>query len=91
MALSRKGFFLASASVLFLSVIVVQGDSVESSTPHGVKNSFRLPENIRPLHYKLDIITHLDENNEFKFSGRVWIDVSTDKIFDCDTNRDQWN
>lgn len=34
---------------------------------------YRLPDNIVPTHYILEIITDLDE---FNFEGKVWIKVS---------------
>lgn len=39
-------------------------------------NVFRLPENVHPLHYKLRIVTHLGDEEGFKFTGKVSIKVS---------------
>lgn len=35
---------------------------------------YRLPDTIKPVHYIVDIITNLEENN-FNFFGKVWIKV----------------
>lgn len=37
---------------------------------------YRLPQTVHPEHYKLEVITHLNDTNDgFRFSGRVWIKV----------------
>lgn len=51
-----------------------------SASPSPKENnqlSYRLPENLYPEYYKLEIITNLaDYNDNFTFEGRVWIQVS---------------
>lgn len=44
-------------------------------------NVFRLPQNVHPLHYKLRIVTHLDDEEGFKFTGKVWIKVSRNDYY----------
>lgn len=52
-----------------------------SSTPIGALNimdrpsAFRLPTFIRPEFYKLEVITHLGDDDGYAFSGKVWIKV----------------
>lgn len=41
-----------------------------------VVNGYRLPNSVRPKHYKLEVITYLGEKDNFDFDGKVWIDVS---------------
>jgi len=36
-------------------------------------NAYRLPTSVRPEHYKLEIVTHLE--NDDGFTGRVWMKV----------------
>lgn len=39
---------------------------------------YRLPQTVHPEHYKLEVITHLNDTNDgFRFSGRVWIKVGS--------------
>lgn len=39
--------------------------------------AYRLPKEVLPNHYDLEIITNLaDDNNNYDFNGKVWIDVS---------------
>ncbi len=38
-------------------------------------NSYRLPTSVRPEHYKLEVITHLGDDDGYEFSGKVWIKV----------------
>lgn len=41
-------------------------------------HSFRLPETFVPENYRLKVITFLNEDNQgFKFQGKVWITVSS--------------
>jgi len=35
----------------------------------------RLPTNIKPLYYKVDLIPYIDEAKNFTIDGKVWIDV----------------
>lgn len=43
--------------------------------------TYRLPTDILPIHYDLQIITNLDDNNNnnnnLTFTGKVWIEVSS--------------
>jgi len=45
-----------------------------TSVPASNSSAFRLPENLRPEHYALDIKTFLEEDN-FRFEGKVLIRV----------------
>lgn len=36
-------------------------------------HKYRLPTTFNPEHYKVKVLTHLGDNDGFKFSGRVWI------------------
>lgn len=38
--------------------------------------SYRLPTNLRPQRYKLEILTHLSDKDGYKFYGKEWIRVS---------------
>lgn len=41
---------------------------------------YRLPQTVHPEHYKLEVITHLNDTNDgFRFSGRVWIRIVCDQ------------
>lgn len=42
----------------------------------GFVAGYRLPRDVIPEHYKLEIICHLGENDDFRFEGTVWIQVS---------------
>ncbi|CAH1985341.1 unnamed protein product [Acanthoscelides obtectus] len=39
-------------------------------------NAYRLQKDVRPEHYKLEIISYLGEKDNFNFDGKVWIDTS---------------
>lgn len=41
-----------------------------------VTHGYRLPNEVMPEHYKLEVITYLGEKDNFDFDGKVWIDVS---------------
>lgn len=43
--------------------------------PAILANNYRLPDAIVPENYRLEIITHLGDNNNFTFTGDVWIKV----------------
>lgn len=44
---------------------------------------YRLPRTVHPEHYKLEVITHLnDADDGFRFSGRVWIRIACDEDTD---------
>lgn len=51
-----------------------------ASTEPGAE--YRLPLTVHPEHYKLEVITHLNDSDSdgYRFSGRVWIKVGN--IFD---------
>ncbi|KAG5878428.1 hypothetical protein JTB14_026301 [Gonioctena quinquepunctata] len=38
-----------------------------------VVNGYRLPKDVIPEHYKLEIISYLGEKDNFNFDGKVWI------------------
>lgn len=38
--------------------------------------NYRLPTSLKPEHYKLEVLTHLGDDEGFKFTGKVWIKVS---------------
>lgn len=44
-------------------------------------DGYRLPNDVFPEHYKLEIISYLGEEDNFNFNGKVWIQVSEYKIF----------
>lgn len=73
----RLPLFVAIAFCIVIAGTAAQepSDSEIVSAP-GAPNVFRLPEHIHPLHYKLRIVTHLDDEEGFKFTGKVWIKVS---------------
>lgn len=39
--------------------------------------SYRLPKTFHPENYRLEIITHLNDEDNFKFYGKVYIRVSS--------------
>lgn len=80
---SRQLFLSAAALCVLISgcwtqdtVIVPPAAAIAEEVVSSSANIFRLPENIHPLHYKLRIVTHLDDEEGFKFTGKVWIKVS---------------
>jgi aminopeptidase N len=40
-------------------------------------NSYRLPTTVLPTHYKVQILSHLGEPENFNFEGKVWIQVTS--------------
>lgn len=44
-------------------------------------NNYRLPKSIHPEHYKVQILTHLGDENGFKFYGKVWIKVNIQNLY----------
>lgn len=36
----------------------------------------RLPKDVIPRHYQLEVMTYLRQKDNFTFDGKVWIDVS---------------
>lgn len=42
-----------------------------------VASGYRLPRDVIPEHYKLEIISYLGVKDDFDFDGKVWIQVST--------------
>lgn len=83
--MAGRQFLLFVAAVSACSILMTRAqkngpDSVIVPGIESDKNVFRLPEYIHPLHYKLRIVTHLDDEEGFKFTGKVWIKVST-KVF----------
>ncbi|XP_059487783.1 aminopeptidase Ey-like [Neocloeon triangulifer] len=66
-----------TASSIFAAEDLSTSQAVSSSTEDPVESnisSYRLPENLRPEHYTLDIKTFLEEDN-FRFEGRVRIRI----------------
>nr|AVD96938.1 putative APN-2 [Nilaparvata lugens] len=61
----------------FLVVLFVLGGSLESNALAG----YRLPDNVVPEHYIVDIITNLEEG-DYTFQGKVWIRVKANKATD---------
>lgn len=56
-------------------VTLVFSSAIE--TTNAVAESYRLPNTIYPAHYKLKVLTYLDDpEHGFKFSGSVVIKVS---------------
>lgn len=47
-------------------------------TVRGTSSSnYRLPKSIHPEHYRVEILTHLNDDDQgFKYYGKVWIKVS---------------
>lgn len=79
MAGQRFLLFAVAASALCILMTQALQDGTDSLIVPPIeseKNVFRLPEYIHPLHYKLRIVTHLDDEEGFKFTGKVWIKVS---------------
>lgn len=64
------------AICLLYSSLVVSSPAA----PHtNATTSYRLPTAVHPEHYKLEILTHLGDDNGFKFYGRVWIKIICDE------------
>lgn len=52
---------------------------VVASVQPEIGAEYRLPQTVHPEHYKLEVITHLNDTNDgFRFSGRVWIRIICD-------------
>lgn len=48
----------------------------------GLTTAYRLPQDVMPESYKLEIISPFGEKDNFDFEGKVWIEVSkTQNIF----------
>lgn len=41
---------------------------------------YRLPKDVFPEHYKLEVISYLGEKDNFDFDGKIWIQVSTENL-----------
>lgn len=67
--------------VAFLCVFLVfnnvTAEDAPLTPPHEepVYESYRLPTAITPEHYKLEVLTHLNDTEGFVFRGSVWITV----------------
>lgn len=62
--MDKKSAFLLTYTVFVHSII---------SFTYG----YRLPDDVLPNHYDLEVITNLaDDNDKYDFNGKVWIDVS---------------
>ncbi|CAG7818512.1 unnamed protein product, partial [Allacma fusca] len=57
--------------------------SVEHGAVEDKVRDVRLPTNLRPLYYKVDLIPHVEEEKNFTIDGKVAIDILVLK----DTNR----
>lgn len=42
----------------------------------GFTTAYRLPQDVMPENYKLEIISPFGEKDNFDFEGKVWIEVS---------------
>ncbi|KAF6206373.1 hypothetical protein GE061_017606 [Apolygus lucorum] len=58
-----------SPKMIWIALVVALSMSVTAKE----HPSYRLPEHLKPTHYRLDLITDLDK---FKFSGEVWIKIN---------------
>lgn len=66
--------------VCFILGISVLHTSASPSPKEQSQLSYRLPEDIYPEYYRLEILTNLaDYNDNFTFEGRVWIQVKLKK------------
>lgn len=70
-----------------LSTCFILGTSIlqTSALPNSQEQfqlNYRLPDDIYPEYYRLEILTNLaDYNDNFTFEGRVWIQVYFQKGF----------
>lgn len=39
---------------------------------------YRLPKDVFPEHYKLEVISYLGEKDNFNFDGKVWIEINVE-------------
>lgn len=81
-----KSHFVCSLyrlAIVFLVVFSYVSQYVHCAKVRAVSSGYRLPDNIVPRKYNLEILTNLDENN-FSFDGKVWIKIhcvkATNKI-----------
>lgn len=74
------GQFLLFAALCILIARAQEAQDDTAIVAAGEENVFRLPEFVHPLHYKLRIVTHLDDEEGFKFTGKVWIKVSKQEV-----------
>ena len=59
-----------------LSIDVKEEDEQQQQQPK-IQNGYRLPDNIYPEYYRVEILTNLaDLSKNYTFDGRVWIMVS---------------
>lgn len=58
-----------------LSITVIAHGSVFPS------DLYRLPRSVLPRHYDLTVISHINDDEGFKFTGKVEIKVSRELIF----------
>jgi hypothetical protein len=56
-----------------------------------VYDSYRLPTAVTPEHYKLEVITHLNDSQGFLFYGSVWITVRIKIEFNSILHKNQVN
>lgn len=65
---------------------VLTEEVVESAEEKVIYDNYRLPKAVTPENYKLEVITHLNDTQGFRFRGAVWITVSdeNEKRDKCD-------
>lgn len=65
---------------------VLTEEVVESVEEKVIYDNYRLPKAVTPENYKLEVITHLNDTQGFRFRGAVWITVSdeNEKRDKCD-------
>lgn len=65
---------LPTCFIIGISVLQI---TASPSPSESFQLNYRLPEDIYPEYYRLEILTNLaDYNDNFTFDGRVWIQVS---------------
>lgn len=74
--------FPTRTPVLLLVVLLISlfNVGVDGSRRRQAAQGYRLPDNIVPQKYNLEILTNLEEN-DFSFEGKLWIKVSIAKWF----------
>lgn len=63
-----KNLYCYITLAICLLSVTVQGTS---------SSNYRLPHSVHPEHYRVEILTHLNDNDQgFTYYGKVWIKVS---------------
>lgn len=65
---------------LFLMSVINLKISYCSNVTYDKYNEYKLPLAIQPRNYKLEVETHLGDDEGFRFRGRVWITVSKIRV-----------